>query len=118
MVKNPPVNTGDVDSIPGLGRSPGRGNGISHQCSWQGNPMEIPWISGLPEEPGRLQCMILQRVGHDLVTKQQQVHPLGGWIVIQNQNWQFSKFSFFFSLGGRKRQRNREQMSEIDVAKL
>ena len=74
----------------------------------------IPWT----EEPGGLQSIGLQRVGHDLVTKQQQVHPLGGWIVIQNQNWQFSKFSFFFSLGGRKRQRNREQMSEIDVAKL
>ena len=29
---------------------------------------EIPWT----EEPGGLQFMVLQRVGHDLVTKQQQ----------------------------------------------
>ena len=32
---------------------------------------EIPWT----EEPGRLQSMGLQRVGHDLVTKQQQQDP-------------------------------------------
>ena len=30
---------------------------------------EIPWT----EEPGRLQSMGSQRVGHDLVTKQQQI---------------------------------------------
>ena len=38
MVKNPPANagdTGDVDSIPGLGRSPGRGNGSPLQYSCQ-----------------------------------------------------------------------------------
>ena len=27
MVKNPSANVGDVGSIPGLGRSPGEGNG-------------------------------------------------------------------------------------------
>ena len=27
VVKNPPANTGDTGSIPGLGRSPGEGNG-------------------------------------------------------------------------------------------
>ena len=27
MVKNPPANAGDAASIPGLGRSPGEGNG-------------------------------------------------------------------------------------------
>ena len=26
-VKNPPANAGDMDSIPGSGRSPGEGNG-------------------------------------------------------------------------------------------
>ena len=30
---------------------------------------KIPWM----EEPGRLQSMRLQRVGHDLATKQQQI---------------------------------------------
>ena len=27
MVKNPPANAGDAGSVPGLGRSPGEGNG-------------------------------------------------------------------------------------------
>ena len=33
MIKNPPTNAGDVGSIPGLERSPGRGNGNPFQCS-------------------------------------------------------------------------------------
>ena len=40
MVKNPPVNSGDVGSIPGLGRSPGEGNGNTLQYSCLGNPMD------------------------------------------------------------------------------
>ena len=48
---------GDADSIPGLGRSPGGGNG---------NPLtvlawRIPWT----EEPGRLQSIGLKRVESD-----------------------------------------------------
>ena len=39
MVKNLPVNAGDVGSIPGLGRSPGEGNGGPLQYSCLGNPM-------------------------------------------------------------------------------
>ena len=49
MVKNPPASAGgirDVGSIPGSGRSPGEG--------------KIPWA----EEPGGLQSMGSQRVGH------------------------------------------------------
>ena len=43
MVKKSPANAGDMDSIPGSGRSPGEGNGNSLQYScW-----EIPWT----EEP-------------------------------------------------------------------
>ena len=38
-VKNPPASTGDADSIPGLGRSPGEGNGNPIQYSCLGNPM-------------------------------------------------------------------------------
>ena len=60
MVKNLPANPGDirdVGSIPGLGRSPGEGNGhSSFLVAWR-----IPWR----EEPGGLQSMGLQRVGHD-----------------------------------------------------
>ena len=43
MVKNPPANTGDtgnLGSIPGLGRSPGGGNGNPLQYSCLGNPMD------------------------------------------------------------------------------
>ena len=50
-------NAGDQVSIPGSGRSPGEGNGNhSSILAWR-----IPWT----EEPGRLQSMGLQRVGHD-----------------------------------------------------
>ena len=67
MVKNPPANVGDVDSIPGSGRSPGGGNGNPLQDSH----LEIHW----GEEACRLQSMRSQRAGHDLATKQQQQMP-------------------------------------------
>ena len=43
MVKNPPTNTedaGDMGSIPGLGKSPGEGNGNPLQYSCLENPMD------------------------------------------------------------------------------
>ena len=40
VVKNPPSNAGDRGSIPGLGRSPGEGNGNPLQYSFLGNPMD------------------------------------------------------------------------------
>ena len=40
MVKNPPANAGDVGLIPGLGRSPGEGNGNLPQYSCLENPMD------------------------------------------------------------------------------
>ena len=43
MVKNLPANeeaAGDMNSIPGLGRSPGGGNGNPLQYSCQDNPMD------------------------------------------------------------------------------
>ena len=47
----------DMGSNPGSGRSPGGGNGnLLHILAWR-----IPWT----EEPGRLQFMGSQRVGHD-----------------------------------------------------
>ena len=39
MVKNPPANAGDSNSIPGSGRSPGEGNGNPFQYSCLENPM-------------------------------------------------------------------------------
>ena len=40
LVKNPPVKAEDVDSVPGLGRSPGEGNDNPLQYSSLGNPMD------------------------------------------------------------------------------
>ena len=60
MVVNnhPPANAGDTGLIPGWGRSPGEGNMAPHSSVlvWR-----IPWT----EEPGGLQSMGTQRVGHD-----------------------------------------------------
>ena len=54
MVKNMPANAGDVGSIPGLGRSPGEGNGNSLQYSCLGNPIDRgSWWATVP--PGGLQ---------------------------------------------------------------
>ena len=56
-VKVSASNVGDPGLIPGLGRSPGEGNG---------NPLSIlAWRIPWTEKPGRLQSMGSQRVGHD-----------------------------------------------------
>ena len=39
VVKSPPANAGDTGLIPGLGRSPGEGNGNPVQYSCLENPM-------------------------------------------------------------------------------
>ena len=50
-------NEGDPGLIPGLGISPGEGNGThSRTVAWK-----TPWA----EKPGRLYSMGSQRVGHD-----------------------------------------------------
>ena len=60
VIKNPPVDAGDIrdmGSTPGSGGSPGGGHGNhSSILAWR-----IPWT----EEPGRLQSMGSQRTGHD-----------------------------------------------------
>ena len=60
MVKNLPANAGDIrdpGSIPGLGGSPGGGNG---------NPLSVlAWRIPWTEEPSGLKSMGPQRVGHD-----------------------------------------------------
>ena len=40
VVENPPANAGDAGSVPGLGRSPGVGNGNPVHYSSLGNPMD------------------------------------------------------------------------------
>ena len=56
MVKASAYKAGDLGLIPGSGRSPGEGNGSSSTLAWK-----IPWM----EEPGGLQSMGSQGVGHD-----------------------------------------------------
>jgi len=55
-VKHPPHKTGDADSVPGLQRSLGEGNGNPFQYSCLVNPMDGGAC--------RLQYMGLQRVGY------------------------------------------------------
>ena len=40
VVKNLPANAGDAGSIPGMGKSPGEGNGNQLQYSCLGNPID------------------------------------------------------------------------------
>ena len=53
MGKESACNAGDVGSIPGLGRSPGEGNGNPLQYSCLENPMNRgawqPTVHGVPE---------------------------------------------------------------------
>jgi len=60
VINNPPVNAGDrrdAGLIPGSGKSPGGGHSHPLQfLAWR-----IPWT----EEPGRLQSLGLQRIGHN-----------------------------------------------------
>ena len=61
-MKNPPANVGDVSSVPGLGRSPGEGNGNPLQYSCLGNPMDrgARWAT----------VHRIVRVRHDLTVEQ------------------------------------------------
>ena len=75
-----------MDLIPWSGRFPGEENGTPLQdFAW-----EIPWR----EEPGGLRSTGPQRVGHDLVTKQQlQSYPAISFRSFLNikktkQNWE------------------------------
>ena len=63
-VKNPLANVGDASSIPGLERSPGKGNGKPLQDSYLGKPMRIGAWWAINHG--------VTRVGHNLVTKQSQ----------------------------------------------
>ena len=47
VVKTLPANAGDVDSIPGLGKAPGKGHGNQHQYACLGNPMARRSLMGL-----------------------------------------------------------------------
>ena len=75
MVKNLPASAGDTGSVPGLGRSPGE-EMVTHSI---GSPDPLAWKIPWMEKPGRLQSVGSQRVGHDLVSKQQTTIPQDKW---------------------------------------
>ena len=69
MLKNPSASSEDIratSSILVSGRSLRGGHENPRQCSC----LEIPWT----KEPGRLQSMGLQSVGHDEATEQAWTH--------------------------------------------
>ena len=86
VVKNPPANAGDardVDSIPGLGRSPGAGNGNPNSMdreAWRatvhGIPKSRPWLSTQHSV-----CLTLHNRSGNL------------WLV---ESWIFFIFTFYF----------------------
>ena len=64
MVKNLPANAADVGLIPGLGRSPGEGNGKPLLYSCLGNPMDRgAWQATVHDH---------KRFGYYLASKQEQ----------------------------------------------
>ena len=77
-VKTLPANAEDVGLTRGWGKSPGKGNGHPLQYSFLGNPMDM--------EPDRLKSMRMQRVGCDLVTKQQQFQNAFLFLLIPVKN--------------------------------
>ena len=76
MVENPPaMQEIQVQSLGG--EYPLEKEMVTHSSilAWR-----IPW----PEEPGRLQSIGLQRVGHDLETKKQQFNVLGKFLELSS----------------------------------
>ena len=90
MVKNLPANAGDSGSVPGEGRPPGRENGNPLQYSC----LEIPWT----EEPGGLQSLWSQRVGHDRVT----VISVPDFLIVKTDMWVTAQGNECWELAGRK----------------
>jgi len=66
VLKNPPANTGDLGSVLGITRSPAEGHGNPLQYSCLENFMGKRILAGYSPWG-------LERVGQDLVTKQQQM---------------------------------------------
>ena len=79
MVKHAPANVGDVV------RSPGQGDPLEKEMATHSSVLawRVPWT----EEPGGLQSVRSQRVGHDLVTKQQQhIYTYNGLALLSSIN--------------------------------
>ena len=65
VIKTPPGNAGDKGSIPGSGRSPGKGNG---------NPLQVSCLGKFHGQRVGYSPWGWKRIGHNLVTQQQQQH--------------------------------------------
>ena len=61
VVKNPSAIAGDVRAA---GLTPGSGRSLGGR-KWQSTPVFLPGKSPWTKEPGRLQSMGLQRIGHN-----------------------------------------------------
>ena len=76
--KESACNAGDLGSIPGLGRSPGEGNGNPLQYSCVENPMERgAWWATVHG---------VARVGHDLATKPPPGASFSSWHIVHTQS--------------------------------
>ena len=89
MVKNSPASAGEAASIPGLGRSPGEGNGNPLQYSTLGNPMHRGAQQGTVHG-------VAKRLGHDLVIKQQTTEiSIDTWI---NKIWHIYTIDYYSAM--------------------
>ena len=80
MVKNPPANAGDLGSIPGLGRSPGEGNGYPLRYSCLENPTDRgTWRA--------TQSTRLQSDGHNAAIKSSLQASPRIVLVLEKENW-------------------------------
>ena len=81
VVKNPPANARDADSIPGSGSSPGEGNSNPLEYSYLGNPMDRGTWWATPTWGHK-------RVRHNLATK----HVLWMSVSLRQESVNFSFF--------------------------
>ena len=78
MVENPPASTGDMGSISRSGKSPGEGNS---------NPLQYSCL-GIPMDRGAWRATRgHKRVGHDLVTKEQDLNFTHLLLFIDGPHW-------------------------------
>ena len=76
VVKNPPANSGDMGSIPGLGRSPGKVNGNLLQYFCLKNPMDRGTWSA-----------VVHGVAESGTTEHAQIHTREGKSCSQTHKW-------------------------------
>ena len=94
------ASAGDPGSIPGSGRSPGGGHAThSSILAWR-----IPWL----EEPGRLQSMKLQRIGHNwAINTYTFYHCYWEYDILRECHWHKQLLLCPLSIGYSKRRQQR-----------